>query len=273
MDRPLGPRQPDKRYAAYEDIFGRPGASHHIPPSHQHYPYPDKRTSYSSQLSPPQHQQPYRHPYPQYPQHIPPSYTQSPHLGRAASALANPNSSRESLTPAGLTPAQAYQAQIFLENPAGLQPDWNRYHNAPGPSDRSSHNGAPIHPMDPPRLGVSLDHDDGRLGLDFVGHPGNGSSTQPSPQDTDEGSSELPWIRAESAGTRSQVTSYISLFNTATANSRPAYDQLRNKDPVSVTFLIAYLPLLYLSSRVILASVTPHPHVLLELVLLSHQPY
>src|SRR3984957_7693445 len=29
MDRPLGQRQPDKRNAAYEDIFGRPSAVHH----------------------------------------------------------------------------------------------------------------------------------------------------------------------------------------------------------------------------------------------------
>ncbi|KAG6897818.1 hypothetical protein C0992_010622 [Termitomyces sp. T32_za158] len=38
MDRPLGPRPPpDKRHAAYEDIFGRPGAFHH------HVPQPAPR--------------------------------------------------------------------------------------------------------------------------------------------------------------------------------------------------------------------------------------
>ncbi|KAH8093213.1 CNH-domain-containing protein [Cristinia sonorae] len=31
MERPLGPRQPDKRNTAYESIFGRPSASHHVP--------------------------------------------------------------------------------------------------------------------------------------------------------------------------------------------------------------------------------------------------
>ncbi|KAH0582817.1 hypothetical protein H2248_010725 [Termitomyces sp. 'cryptogamus'] len=46
MDRPLGPRQPpDKRHAAYEDIFGRPGASHHRPPPHIPPPYPYRARS------------------------------------------------------------------------------------------------------------------------------------------------------------------------------------------------------------------------------------
>ena len=33
MDRPLGPRQPDKRHAAYESIFGRPNPANPPPPS------------------------------------------------------------------------------------------------------------------------------------------------------------------------------------------------------------------------------------------------
>jgi RHO1 GDP-GTP exchange protein 1/2 len=223
MDRPIGPRQPDKRHAAYEDIFGRPGASHHIPaniypqpPPQPSYPYHDKRTSHSSQLSY-QNPQPYRQSqsqYPQhlsYPQHIPP-YTLSPHLGRASSALSNPhippNSSLESLTPSGLTPAQAYQQQIFLDNPASHQSDWNRYRNSPGPSNR---NGASTHLVDPPRLGVSLDHNDGQLGLDFAGPIGNGGSTNSSPQDTDDGSSELPWMRVETTGAISMSLFYCCI--------------------------------------------------------------
>jgi len=225
MDRPLGPRQPDKRHAAYEDIFGRPGASHHTlqnypQPGHP-YPYPyhqqlqpvqDKRTSYSSLSS---YQAPRQSHYPQHPHHAPPSYTLAPpnqHPGRPRSVMNNPhingvilsrsddppNPSLESLTPSGLTPAQAYQAQIYLDHP---QADWNRYQNVPGPSNRSSfphpHNGGPL---DPPRLGVSLDHNDGRLGLDFAGAVDTGGSGKSSPQDTDDGSSELPWVRVESAG-------------------------------------------------------------------------
>jgi hypothetical protein len=213
MDRPLGPRQPDKRNAAYEDIFGRPGASHHIPPNYQQqphqYPYPyqqpDKRTSYP-------HHQPYRQPY--YPQQQQQPYGLAPppqHVPRARSITGNlhingviqdpPNSSLESLNPSGLTPAQAYQAQIYFDNTATPQADWNRFQNSPGPSNRHSQNGGSTRPLDPPRIGVSLDHSDGRLGLDFAPAGGNGGSTNSSPQDTDEGSSELPWARSDTPGT------------------------------------------------------------------------
>ncbi|KAF8159549.1 CNH domain-containing protein [Crassisporium funariophilum] len=74
MDKPLGPRQPppDKRHAAYESIFGRPGVVHQpggppnnypqyisSPSATQPYPYPqqpypanaDRRTSYNSSFS------------------------------------------------------------------------------------------------------------------------------------------------------------------------------------------------------------------------------
>lgn len=42
MDRPLGPRQPDKRTTAYESIFGRPSVSHHTsgPSAPQNHPPP-----------------------------------------------------------------------------------------------------------------------------------------------------------------------------------------------------------------------------------------
>ena len=67
MDRPLGPRQPDKRLAAYETIFGRPGVSHHLssgpspppqnyPPtsnySQSQYSYPSNQPRYSSPNNP-----------------------------------------------------------------------------------------------------------------------------------------------------------------------------------------------------------------------------
>lgn len=247
MDRPLGPRQPpDKRHTAYEDIFGRPGASHHTggpssnyPQPTQPYPYPyqppppDKRSSYSS-LAPnynvpsPQgppstyrqsyypsvpHQAPHPH-HPPYPQHIPSLYSyagtaasSNPSLGHARSVISNspinngapprpgepPDQNLEGLTQTGLTPAQAYQAQIYLNNPAGPQGDWNRFQNSPGPSNRAPYpppqNGASAHPGDAPRLGVSLDHGGGRLGLDFG--VGNGNLSD---QGSDE-DSELPWAR------------------------------------------------------------------------------
>jgi hypothetical protein len=104
--------------------------------------------------------------------------------------------------PHGLTPAQAYQAQVFDNGASGPPPDWNRYRTSPGPPDRQIHslpnsqNGTPVsrnqqHQI-PPRLGVNLDHDDGRLRIDFGGS--NGTSS-------DDGSSELPWARNEYTGT------------------------------------------------------------------------
>jgi RHO1 GDP-GTP exchange protein 1/2 len=60
MDRPLGPRQPDKRLTAYETIFGRPGVSHQASPHPQNYntpppnfpqpqyPYPSNQSHYNS---------------------------------------------------------------------------------------------------------------------------------------------------------------------------------------------------------------------------------
>ncbi|KAF8074951.1 CNH-domain-containing protein [Lyophyllum atratum] len=246
MDRPLGPRQPpDKRHAAYEDIFGRPGASHHTPPPSiyappaQQYPYqqpppvPDKRTSYSS-LTPSYHNQSpqgppgayrqsyyastHQHPHPSYHQPIPGSYgypnttpgPPHPSVARARSIISTAPSngahSRLEEPPDegpmhnGLTPAQAYQAQIYMNSPAGSQGDRNRHQSSPGSSSRpsSSLNGG-LPRGDAPRIGVSLDHDDGRLGLDFGAGSGNSSD-----QGTDDGSSELPWARNEqSAGTNS----------------------------------------------------------------------
>lgn len=136
MDRPVGPRQPtSKRHTAYEDIFG------------------PKRTSYSS---PVYQQQPYLPQPPPPPHHIPGSY-------------AHPRSTLSPHPP--LTPAQAYQAQIYLNQPP--------------------------HPLlaDPPRLGVRLDHDQGRLGLDFAT-----PSTNSSDHGTDDDSSELPWARNDHPG-------------------------------------------------------------------------
>lgn len=265
MDKPVGPRQPpDKRNAAYESIFGRPGVAHHQgatpanypqalyhPPPNQPYPYPpqqyqsnaDRRTSYSS-FTPsvhshsgyhvPQSQAPpgaYRQSYypsyqsqalppTAYPPPIPGAYGYSPGLAppnsvpsRARSVTSNPQSpgiivpqpeeppdrSLEAFTQSGLTPAQAYQAQVYLNSPAGPQGDWSRYRTSPAPSDWDSfpqtQDGSPSRYQDAPMLGVTLEHDDGRLGIDFAGNSGNSSDPG-----TDEGSSELPWARKEYPG-------------------------------------------------------------------------
>ncbi|TFK39883.1 CNH domain-containing protein [Crucibulum laeve] len=259
MDKPLGPRQaPDKRHAAYESIFGRPGATHHqttpTPANYPQYlpqqgtsqPYAyapqqyqtnaDRRTSYSSFAPSVYSSSPYQSPPPQgpasiyrqshyptppphpqhpppvsYPQQLPGSYGYPASLAppnatpRARSIISNSNASgiivpppsepsdgsREALAHPGLTPAQAYQAQVYQNSPAGIQGDKSMYRASP---DRSSHpqtqNGGPSRPHDAPRLGISLEHDDGRLGLDFAGSSGNSSD-----HGTDEGSSELPWAR------------------------------------------------------------------------------
>jgi hypothetical protein len=102
------------------------------------------------------------------------------------------------LNPQGLTPAQAYQAQFYTnDNSSGFQADRNRYRTSPAPPDRNS---LPLphsnHHQDLPRLGINLDTDDGRLGIDFAGSSGNSS---------DDGSSELPWVTNE----RSSLLSYL----------------------------------------------------------------
>ncbi|KXN92394.1 Rho1 guanine nucleotide exchange factor 1 [Leucoagaricus sp. SymC.cos] len=111
----------------------------------------------------------------------------------------NPDQPPEA-NPQGLTPAQAYQAQVYNNSASGPPPEWNRYRTSPTPPDRNSNsfphsqNGSPAsrppHYQDLPRLGINLDQDDGRLGIDF-----NGSSNS-----SDEGSSELPWARNERIG-------------------------------------------------------------------------
>ncbi|KAH7927342.1 CNH-domain-containing protein [Leucogyrophana mollusca] len=236
MDRPLGPRQPDKRNEAYESIFGRPSASHHQLNAHPHYaqsvhgvpysqpiqqqPYPqqynqygppaDRRTSHPSSFAPtsnyyPASQQHIQTPYRQSYQQLPPQqynqYTR-PHTlappashGRARSVVSSPHAagiiapkpeeppdaSLEALTRAGLTPAQAYQAQVYLNSPAAKQSDWN---NAPNPPQ----NGGPHHrlPNDIPRVGVNIEPDMSRLSIDF-GDDDHGP---------DEASSELPWAQS-----------------------------------------------------------------------------
>ncbi|KAF7795014.1 hypothetical protein EIP86_006158 [Pleurotus ostreatoroseus] len=244
MERPLGPRaQPDKRSAAYETIFGRPTATHHIPQApyvQQPYPYPPpdatfgaqlgRRTShtstrapslsYSVQQPPPDTyrqayyptQQPLPHqPHAPLPPQVPVNYAQSSYasslkpgapslagrarsVGRVNGIIAPlpeepPDPSLEALTRQGLTPAQAYQAQVYMNRPAmgHSAPDMQHpHHHQPQPPRVSNASERHSAPSDLPRLGVSIESDDGRLGIDFLG---NGT---PSEQSTDS-SSDLPW--------------------------------------------------------------------------------
>lgn len=216
MERPAGPRQPDKRNEAYESIFGRPSTTHHqaaagpyygqsapyhppvnqFSPSYNYYPQAiDRRTSHPSSLAP----QPatyYHHTtYSQSPasqphlaashhyQHhqrlsnrtqtlaLPSLHARAPSVVSAPITSAiippkpedPPDSTLEALTKSGLTPAQAYQAQIYRTNPP-------------------PQNGSPSCPSDDlPRLGL-IDPDIGCLTIDFGDK-----------QTTDDVPSELPW--------------------------------------------------------------------------------
>ncbi|KAH6916060.1 hypothetical protein BKA70DRAFT_1091725 [Coprinopsis sp. MPI-PUGE-AT-0042] len=287
MDKPNGPRQqpPDKRNAAYETIFGRPGVHHHqqgypqnmqppypqFPPPQpqaQAYPYrqqshfsnPDSRTSFGSSYSgyqqyppnmgqppPPQlgPQGPYRQAYPpvvpqqpyngfDYPANYSPSPPQiqtpfsysgslglppNPQLGRARSVISNgsgqimgspmplyqepPDAIQASSSQPSLTPAQAYQNQVYARHqpspgPLQQQADWNRHRTSPAGQvhRRSSLAHSTARMSEAPRLGISLEQDEGRLGLDF-GVNGSGSSDQGTDAD-----SELPYARDDYSGTR-----------------------------------------------------------------------
>ncbi|KAI0954580.1 hypothetical protein AcW1_006427 [Taiwanofungus camphoratus] len=281
MDRPMGPRQPDKRHAAYESIFGRPSASHHhhplaAPPAHyaqspqpappngqQYSYYPqqygaqlNRRTSGSSQapsISYPQQQvppstfgqsyypspssQPHQQGYPPFQQSnyahsgslAPPSV-----ISRARSIASSPgviapqpeeplDASLEALTRAGLTPAQAYQAQVYMNSPMGQHNSWPRP-NLPTTSTQPL--AAEPAPGELPKLGVNIETDEGKLGIDF----GVDSNT-PSDQGTEESSSELPWARHRSkpssvysrlsAASGPAPSPELTTFPTASTSSRP----------------------------------------------------
>ncbi|GBE89631.1 Rho1 guanine nucleotide exchange factor 1 [Sparassis crispa] len=269
MNRPLGPRQPDKRNAAFESIFGRPSANHHQPQSPPVYyshslqpppsdgqPYPyypqqynsplDRRVSSSSQStsinypqqhaaqpafgqsyyspSSQQHQQGYAPAqHPGYAQSLaPPSV-----IGRASSIGNSPgviapqpeepaDAGLEALVQSGLTPAQAYQAQVYLTSPMGQQNNRQRPNNTATDSRAQ----LPLQPSHSPaaslpKLGVNIETDDGRLGIDF-----GGESSTPSDQGAED-ASELPWARQH----RSKPSSVRSRLSGASGGlaSTPEY--------------------------------------------------
>src|SRR5229473_6963070 len=254
MDRPLGPRQPDKRTTAYESIFCRPSVPHHVsghstpqnyPPlpgySPGQYPYPSNQQHYSPssqdlhnspspysshaylpqpqpqpQQSNPRQSQSYYSPTPpqnqswsysylpsQYPQNqpAPTPHTNNP-LTQPIYPLSpddSPDLNIESLPHQSHAPTHAYQPQAYPSNPiAHHQAEWGAQ-SPPHPQqqqpqaqqlayeyDQGLHyqNGSPSrsHP-NIPHLGLNIDADNGRLGIDFA--------EESSPSDTDD--SELPW--------------------------------------------------------------------------------
>jgi len=263
-NKPAGPRQPpDKRNAAYESIFGRPGVVHHqstLPPqanygqyqnsyvgngstsqqSSQRYPH--QQQYYLSQQDRPPSFTDYGHPalntsYPSQPQGLyrppaQPSHPQYPYqnaqypyqnnqqsslsppqtISRARSMNSVPYSSQpvhqaqepdpslEKYTRAGLTPAQAYQQQVYMSGghqPADTHPHRRSYHSShnsiSGASARSQNGTIPDIPK------VNLDFNpDGDLGLNF--------SIDGASPSTVASSSELPWASTESAGACIPIT-------------------------------------------------------------------
>jgi RHO1 GDP-GTP exchange protein 1/2 len=241
MDKPFGPRPPDKRNTAYEDIFGKPSVIHHlstapnIHPQHQGpYYYPRQplhqnnidraATLYSAQHPQRQSFIPSQSPSqplaPLPPQVYSASQSQSltppsihsrarsdassgRSIGDTQPQLADPiDTTFQALTRSGLTPAQAYQAQIYLSSPAGqhserIQP---RRESAPAyssPVTQSAYqpdNGAPVRTASGgmPRLAIHVDDDDGK-----VLNP----EDSPSEDGSDGGPSELPWARLRAFAT------------------------------------------------------------------------
>ncbi|KAF5361828.1 hypothetical protein D9756_002262 [Leucocoprinus leucothites] len=204
---------PDRRTSLGSFSSGYSHNSHHLPQQQQ--------------LPPGTYRQSYYPPPPHIPQHLPPPGPYDPHppaqyshpppgQPRARSFISSSHSPGIIATQPdeppdpnshGLTPAQAYQAEIFNNGAAAPPPEWNRYRTSPAPPDRSPNAQPHSQLSNPPRLGINLDQDDGRLGIDFAGgNSGNDSS--------DEGSSELPWARNERTGQDRPRSSYNQYSST-----------------------------------------------------------
>ena len=248
MDKPFGPRQPppDKRHAAYESIFGRPGVSHHKQPPSQPYQSPDKRSSYDAPYSHYSHG-PYQPSYPSYPSSL---------LAPEHQSLSRVNSTNPPIpylqhtihdsAPHALTPAQTYQAQVYMNGPNGISNssappiDWPR--TTPGPPERLPHppiqNGRPS-PLHDPKLSISLEHDSDRLANDFVsGHEDDSLDV-----DQDESGSELPWARNEHTGTSLLPLSALSIIfiHLSFVLVQPRHSQHRSiSENISVCFCLFF---------------------------------
>ncbi|GJE93881.1 CNH-domain-containing protein [Phanerochaete sordida] len=125
----------------------------HQPPPHQHQPYPP----------PPA---PSTHAYPGSGNLNAPSVngSRARSVGRSPGIIVPapeepPDPSLEALTQAGLTPAQAYQAQIYMKSPMGHSQSKLESHHA---QRNSAPNGLP-------QLALDLQPDNGKLDIDFPG--------------------------------------------------------------------------------------------------------
>ncbi|OBZ74240.1 Rho1 guanine nucleotide exchange factor 1 [Grifola frondosa] len=154
--------------------YPSPQAYQHPQGSAQPYPYYsqqqlDRRTSHSSSTRAPSMQypssnrqsrysttsQPHPSQYSSAPLAPPAVSTHARSVGSSAGVIAPPpadppDANLEALTRAGLTPAQAYQVQVYRNSPAS------------GPA-------MPDAMPDAPHIGLNIDADDGRLGIEFVG--------------------------------------------------------------------------------------------------------
>ncbi|TFK74994.1 CNH-domain-containing protein [Pluteus cervinus] len=216
LQQPLQPTQPYQyqpqqyaanmdRRASYNSLYTAPG-----------YAQQPQAPGYSQAYYPQQH--PQQHiPQNAFPQNAPGTYNlpgqplngQNPALARTRSMASNPQTSggfrppldeppdrmANGFQPPDFSSFQPHSASGQLNGSNGPQTDWNRHRNPPSAADRHSYpqNGPSARPLDPPRLGVTLEHEDGRLGIDLTGN-GSGNSSD---QGTDEDSSELPWARKD----------------------------------------------------------------------------
>ena len=183
------------------------------PSVHPQPSYLPQASHYRQSLAPSVSHQPPLIPQQQQQQYLQPSYEGSlapPSVHSRARSLTSvpyatgtvpqrtddlPDPNLEALTRSGLTPAQAYQAQVYLNSPAGQQSGWNGLDSLPPGVFRPA--SLPEQPMVArsamvvPTLNLNLDGGDGGLGIDFAG-------SSPS----DDGSSELPWARSGQPSTR-----------------------------------------------------------------------
>ncbi|KAI9510515.1 CNH domain-containing protein [Russula earlei] len=246
MDRPLGPRQPDKRLTAYESIFGRPGVSHHIssggqsspqgypippgypqnqypyPPNHQLYsptsvdPHNSPHSSYPYLPQPSNPRQSFYGPsppqnqswsYPNYPYSQSPYPHQSPLLPLPIVHSTNP---LDSLNRQAIASTHAYQAQAYHSS-AVQQAQWGpRPPPSPHPPQQQQpayeYEQGPQYQNGSPSRSHSTTP---HLGLNIDvddGGLGIGFADESSPSDTDD--SELPWTHPQSSGILSQGSYY-----------------------------------------------------------------
>ena len=159
-----------------------------------------------------------------------------------------PDPELEQLTQAGLTPAQAYQAQVYRTNGGsmGQQQSWAQqepqrqqqqnnqplpsptpsapapYHSGPrGPRPQSAQTMPPSLDKVPealPQISMQFESDDGRLGLDFSlnGMESSASTevTPPSDSGLEEDLSELPYSKPHRMSTPNSMRSRVSVSST-----------------------------------------------------------